>query len=491
MEDILETETRTGGLAAEWRRGIFWPLAGTAAATGCFWLARFSLDSGQASLLYLPVVIVCAIRFGFGAGVLGALLSFFCWDFFFLPPFHRLTVDNPRDWLSLLIFLIAALTTAHLASQARLQAQAAKVREQEARTLYQASEALSRELDAAHLLPILGQQMVQICRASRCIIWPGTGGSSSRKPVIVGDPPASDGEMQTALSASVSLRAGETLVGSLHVGPRRDGQPFSAQDRRLILALSNHAAIVIARQTLAEEAAQASALREADTLKDALLSMVTHELRAPLAAIKAAASGLRQREAVWPEAARAEALKTIDVEADRLTGLVSNLLDLSRLEAGAWKPSKDWCDLSEIAGTALDRLAECDAARVQISSPADLPLVRADYVQIALVLTNLLENAAKYTPSPSPILLSFCAAPGGIQADVRDFGEGLTPGEEEVLFERFRRSARHADSAIHGTGLGLALCRAIVQAHGGRIWAENVSGEQKPGALFSFFLPTG
>lgn len=482
---------RTGWLGVEWGQRIFWPLAGTAAATGCFWLARSSLDSGQASLLYLPVVIACAIRFGFGAGVLGALLSFFCWDFFFLPPFHRLTVDNPRDWLSLFIFLVAALTTAHLASQARLQAQAAKVREREAVTLYQASEAISSEIDAAHLLPALAEQIVRICRASRCVIWRGTSEESYSLAVAVGEPLSSHDDAQRERAASTPLRVKERLVGALYVGPRRDGQPFSPQDQRLMLALANHAAVVIARQTLAEEAAQATALREADALKDALLSMVTHELRAPLAAIKAASSGLRQRESVWPEEARAEALQTIDVEADRLTGLVSNLLDLSRLEAGAWKPSKDWCDLSEIAGTALDRLGDSDAARVQIASPADLPLIRADYVQIALVLTNLLENAAKYSPVLAPIRLSFCAAPGGVQAEVRDFGEGVMSGEEDVIFERFRRSARHVDSAIHGTGLGLALCRAVLEAHGGRIWAESAPAEEDRGALFSFFLPTG
>ena len=515
-------------------KGFAWSVAGTLAATGVFWLFRFSLDKGQASLLYLPVVIACALRFGFAPALAGAILSFLCWDFFFLPPFYTFAVNDPRDWLSLVIFLIAAMTTARLASEARRQTEAAQTREQETRTLYEASEAISSEVEAARLLPALAERIVQACRATRCIVLRRSD-SGALLPIASVPPeplppedyrliaqlsqaaaehyqvigfgatrhlwekalegmsaPGSRGSKKTEIGVYVPLRSQGSLVGALHVGPRADGRPFTEQDQHLILALANHAAVVIARQALTDEAAQAAALREADTLKDALLSLVSHELRTPLAAIKAAASGLRSRGAVWPEAARAEAVETIDVEADRLTTLVSNLLDLSRLEAGAWNPSKDWCDLLEIVGTALDRLAEPDAARVQVTAGEDLPLIRADYVQVALVLTNLLGNAAKYTPPGSPIHVSLSAnedPPPAIRVDVRDFGEGITPGDEEAVFTRFHRSARHAGGTVHGTGLGLALCRAVVGAHGGRIWARNTPSGEPPGAIFSFWLP--
>lgn len=497
-------------------------------ATGVFWLFRFSLDKGQASLLYLPVVIACALRFGFAPALAGAVLSFVCWDFFFLPPFYTFTVSDPRDWLSLLIFLIAAMTTARLASDARRQTEAAQAREKETQTLYQASEAISREVEAARLLPVLAERIVQTCRATRCVVLRRDAGGALLPVAAISAEPLDDetyrlitqlsqaaGEHHQVIGfgtthlwtkalagmdvpgnpkigAYVPLRAQSSLVGVLHVGSRTDGKPFTAQDQHIILALANYAAVVIARQSLADEAAQVAALREADTLKDALLSLVSHELRTPLAAIKAAASGLRSRGAVWSEADRTEAVEAIDVEADRLTTLVSNLLDLSRLEAGAWHPSKDWCDLLEIVGTALDRLPEPDAARVQITAGDDLPLVRADYVQIALVFTNLLQNAAKYTPASSPIHVSLFpneAAPPSMRVDVRDFGEGIAAGEEEAIWARFHRSARHADSPIHGTGLGLALCRAVVEAHGGRIWARNAPSSEPPGAIFSFSLP--
>jgi two-component system sensor histidine kinase KdpD len=515
-------------------KGFAWATAGTLAATGTLWLFRFSLDKGQASLLYLPVVIACALRFGFAPALAGAILSFLCWDFFFLPPFHQFLVSDPRDWLSLVIFLIAAMTTAWLASEARRQTEAAQTREHETRTLYEAGEAISSEIEAARLLPALAERIVQACRATRCVVLRRTGSEALLPVATFPTEPLSPEDLRRIAQLSqvaaehfqvigfgttrhlwekalegmgapgerepkgseigvyVPLRAQGSLVGALHVGPRSDGRPFTEQDQRLILALANYAAVVIARQTLADEAAQAAALREADTLKDALLSLVSHELRTPLAAIKAAASGLRSRGAVWPEAARAEAVETIDVEADRLTTLVSNLLDLSRLEAGAWNPSKDWCDLLEIVGTALDRLPEPDADRVQVTTGDDLPLIRADYVQIALVLTNLLGNAAKYTPSGSPIHVSLSLAettPPVVRVDVRDFGEGITSGDEEAIFTRFHRSARHAGGTVHGTGLGLALCRAVIGAHGGCIWARDAPHSGPPGAIFSFSLP--
>ncbi len=515
-----------------------WPAVGVAAATGCFWLLRHSVDQGQASLLYLPVVLLLAVRFGFGPAIFGAFLSFLCWDYFFLPPFGTLTVADPKDWISLGIFLLAAIVTARLASQARAQTREARTRESEIVTLFQASETLSREVRAEHLLAALSDQLQTLCHATLCLVFRReTGGvmnliagSQTQSPgsedflriqrlveaacansLVIGfgssrhlwtkalseiEPPFFTRSI-TEIGVSLPLRAGDSLVGALYVGPRDDGKAYSASEERLILTLANHAAVVLARDLLAEQAAQATALKEADTLKEALLSLVSHELRTPLAAIKASASGLLQPDACWEEAARHEILVTIDAEADRLSALVSNLLDLSRLEAGAWKPRKDWCDLAEVVGTALDHLPPGEAARVEVDVSPDLPLIQADYTQVTLVVSNLLENAVKYTPLDSPICLSITvtrngpleSAISGVTLRVRDYGTGLTIGEEEILFDRFYRGRKHQGGGIHGTGLGLALCRAIVQAHGGRLWAANAPAGEAAGAVFTVFLP--
>ena len=519
------------------KRGFLWAAGGIALATLCLWLVRPFVDKGQASLLYLPVVIACAIRFGFGPAVFGAVLSFLCWDFFFLPPFNTFAIADPKDWISLFVFLLAALTTAQLASRARGQTQQARAREAEIATLFQASEAISREVQADSLLAVLAQQLQTLSGASRCLVFRHTppqglrlvavhalgpapseseedtirrmaeaayehrqviGFDRSRRlwmKALGAGRPAPDHALPADLGVCVPLRAEKTLVGVLHVGSRQDGLPFSAIHERLILTLANHAAVVIAREDLARQAAQAEALREADALKDSLLSLVSHELRTPLATIKASVTGLLEPRAVWDEATRAECLHAVNRETDRLSAVVNNLLDLSRLDAGAWRPHKDWCDMAEIVGTVLDRLPDAQAARVKVALADDLPLVRADYTQVALVLTNLLENAAKYTPTGSPIHLSAILDHTGqdgsphVTLTVRDFGSGITPGEEERLFERFYRGQAHSDGPAHGTGLGLALCRAVVQAHGGRIWAGNVRAGEPRGAVFSLSLP--
>ncbi|MGI4790445.1 MAG: DUF4118 domain-containing protein [Janthinobacterium lividum] len=505
--------------------GCLWAAVGIGLATAGFWLLRHSLDKGQASLLYLPVVIACAIRFGFSPAVFGAVLSFFCWDFFFLPPLGTLTIADPRDWLSLIVFLVAAVTTAHLAALTRKQTAEAQAREAEIVLLFEASEALSREVRADRLLAALTDQLQTLCRASRCLVFRCSPNSARLLPPVQDDP-IPDAVTQMAESAArqdqaigfggrrylwdqavrQSLRAlpegaAETLgvylplhadgsqMGVLYVGPRPDGQAFSPADERLIRTLANHAAVVIARDELASQAAQAEALREADLMKDSLLSLVSHELRTPLAAIKASATGLLHPNAVWDLQASWETLQGINTEADRLSALVTNLLDLSRLEAGAWKPVKDWCDLVEIIGTALDRLPDAESARVEVFTDADLPMVQADYTQIALVLTNLLENAVKYTPPGTPIHLTAAAKAQSVTLTVRDFGPGLVPGEEAQLFERFYRGRTHQNSVVHGTGLGLALCQAIAKAHGGSIRASNAPRGEASGAVFRLTLP--
>jgi len=500
--------------------GFLWAAAGIAISTGGFWALRHTLDKGQASLLYLPVVIACAIRFGFAPAVFGAILSFLCWDFFFLPPFGTLTVADPRDWLSLGVFLVAALSTAQLAAKARGQTAEALTREAEIATLFEASETLSREVRADKLLSALAGQMKSLCHSERCLVFRRSPQSGQLLPALGAGIPeaiwhmAEDADRQDqavgfggrwlwdqavrqsrregaaeALGVYLPLHADGSRVGVLYVGPRGDGRAFTAAEERLIRTLANHAAVVIARDDLAVQAAQADALREADLMKDSLLSLVSHELRTPLAAIKASATGLLQTDAIWDPKASWETLGAINTEADRLSALVSNLLDLSRLEAGAWLPRKDWCDLAEIIGTVLDRLPESEAARVQVCLSADLPAIEADYTQIALVLTNLLENAVKYTPPGTPIALRAECIGAEVRLTVRDCGFGLTAGEEGRLFERFYRGSAHQNSVVHGTGLGLALCRAIIEAHGGRIGAANAPVGEPSGAVFTVRLP--
>ncbi len=508
-------------------------LASVAGATILFWFARGYVNEGQASLLYLPVVIGCAIILGFGPSVAAAVASFVCWDYFFLPPYRAIAVTNPKDWLSLIVFLVAAVTTARLASNAREQANQAKAREDEIAVLFQASETLSREIGLAQVIAALSEQLGTLCRITECVVWRSAAPeailtrvlplplssradgdaeprsrqlaeAAARNRQVIGFDAASRAIWEKAAGragnlseAYLPLQTDKQVVGVLEIGQRADGKAFSPRDQRLILTLANHVAVALARENLAEQAAQAEALREADTLKDSLLSMVSHELRSPLAAIKATATGLASSlPATIPRAA--DDLQVINGEVDRLSGIVGNLLDLSRLEGGAWRPERDWCDIGEIIATALDRLPDAEAQRVKIDMATDIPLIRVDYIQIALVMTNLLQNATKYTPRDAPIELSALLMKNGgehglnqaaLMVRVRDFGQGIATGDEQRIFSRFYRSSVHQKSTVRGTGLGLALCEAIVRAHGGRIWASNAPVGQPSGAVFSLLLP--
>ena len=490
--------------------GYAWASGGVAAATALFWLARGYLDKGHASLLYLPVVIACATRFGFGPAVLAAVGSFTCWNFFFLPPFGTWAVEDPKDWLALFVFLAAALATARLAAQARAQARAAQSREREARALQQASAEISGEVEADRVLPVLARQLVSTCDARCGAIFrrPAGAGGEMRLAAFAGSDVCAEPSpawLRPALACHQQARPlgfaappvpeGGVFVpliadgkgwGVVHVGARRDGRAFSRPQERVILALANHAAVALARQALSDIAAQAQALRETEEMKNTLLSLVSHELRTPLAAIKASAGGLLQGGAAWEPATLTEALQDINDESDRLGALVGKLLDLSRLEAGAWKPDLDWCDLVDVLGTALARLPAGDGARVQIVAPSDLPLVRADFVQIAQVMTNLLENAFKYAPPETPVTVLIAADRDAVRVDVADCGPGVPPGEAETIFERFHRLDKHRRMGVPGTGLGLAICRGIIEAHAGRVWERNAPGG---GAVFSFTLP--
>jgi two-component system sensor histidine kinase KdpD len=252
----------------------------------------------------------------------------------------------------------------------------------------------------------------------------------------------------------------------------------------LLEALSRQATSSLERARLAEEAQQARVAMEAERLRSTLLSSVSHDLRTPLATITGAASSLLQ-DASLGEDARRELEEAIQEEAGRLNRLVTNLLDMTRLESGSLRLNRDWHSLEELVGSALARLEPGLKGRpVHVSVPADLPLVPVDGVLIEQALVNLVDNAVKYTDAASPITIGAKAADGTLTVEVADEGPGLPPGAEERVFEKFYRAA----SGPRGFGLGLPICRAIVTAHGGTIRAER---RDPRGTSFRFTLPLG
>ena len=281
------------------------------------------------------------------------------------------------------------------------------------------------------------------------------------------------------------LKTSRGVVGVLGVQPHDTTKHLTTEQRLLMEAFANQAALAIERAQLAGEAQQARLQIETEQLRNSLLSSVSHDLRTPLAAITGAASSLMDDEHALGPAARHEMAQTIYEEADRLNRLLRNLLDMTRLESGALQIHKELQPLEEVIGAALSRLEEPLADRaVNIRLPADLPFVPIDSVLLEQVFINLLENAIKYTPAHSPIDLSAAQDGAAIVIEVADRGPGLPPGDEQRIFEKFYRARAPQNGS--GVGLGLTICRGIVEAHGGRIGAENRSGG---GAAFRFTLP--
>jgi two-component system sensor histidine kinase KdpD len=267
---------------------------------------------------------------------------------------------------------------------------------------------------------------------------------------------------------------------------RGETQPLTPAQRDVVYSLANLAALVLERDRLLRDTAEARALAETDRLKTALLSMVSHDFRSPLASIKASIAGLRHRDGLPDPEIEQELLEAIDHQADRLNRMVGNILALSRLEANAWQPQRERISPSELVGAVLDAFDEEMGRRIHVAVEPALADVCLDPVQIGEALRNLLENALKYSPPERTVELRASERDGSLVLEVLDRGPGLPPGEESRVFERFYRLPGLSESAVPGMGLGLAICRGLVEAHGGRITAHNRPGG---GAAFQITLP--
>jgi two-component system sensor histidine kinase KdpD len=273
-------------------------------------------------------------------------------------------------------------------------------------------------------------------------------------------------------------------IGVLAVRPKDTGLLLDPDHLHLLESLVNQVALALERSRLSDEAQQAHVRIETERMRNAILSSVSHDLRTPLATITGAASSLLDERSQLKATDRLELSRSIYREADRLDRLLKNLLDMMRLEAGAIHLNKEWHPLDEIVGAALSRLEErLRNHSVSTAFPADLPMVQIDGVLLEQVIMNLLENAAKYAPNGSVIELSASAGDREVVVEIADRGQGIPAGDELRIFDKFYRAKPAREG---GVGLGLTICRGIIEAHGGRIWAENRSGG---GAVFRFALP--
>ena len=471
---------------------------GSAAVLGAVLVPlRSHLSIATVGLIMVVPVVAGVATGGLAAGAAAVAAGFLIYDFVYIPPYYTLTVGAAQNWVALAVYAVVMLLVARIVSRLQVARADAQARAAGARRLLELSELLVTDralddllqsvVDTVHdvfgvagvglLLPV-GDHLEVAAAAGRAPtaeevrrLQPDAG-----LPVAVGTGPAAAAAEGVPLRA-LALSATGRPVGLLAVR----GLPRSGYDRDLLQTFANSAALAIERGQLRDQALRSELLEEVDRVRQGLLGAVSHDLRTPLATMKVAASTLLDSEGELDTEGRHELYGLLDSQTDRLTRLVSGLLDINRYEAGALEVRPEPADVVALIEEARDAVAPAMEDRFVPVDVADgLPKVVADRLLIGQVLVNLLDNADRHGPPGTPVTVTGRAAGSKVRIAVEDRGPGVPVAERETVFERFLRS----DSGGRA-GLGLWICRTFVEAHGQRIWVEDVPGG---GARFVFTL---
>ena len=484
---------------SQWRRYAFAALA-CALTVALAYPLNAVFDLANIVMLFLLAVVGVALRFGRGPSVLASFLSVGLFDFFFVPPKLSFAVTDVQYLLTFVVMLVVGLVTGQLTAHLRYQAKVAAEREARSRALFELTRELSGALQTEQVVDsaeaslsreLHGRATVLVLDLQDCL----------RMPDNLEDPPdlgtarwAFDHGQAAGLATDtlpgsawfyLPLQAPMRSRGVLCVRPR-DLAAVMQPERRA--QLDTYASIIgqaLERVHYVEVAQDALVHIESERLRNSLLSALSHDLRTPLAVVYGLADTLAALPSL-PDAGR-EMVQALQREAQRINAMVNNLLDMARLQSGVVRLRREWQPVEEVVGSALSAMASVlHGHTVTTDLAPGLPMVELDAVLIERVLCNLLENAAKYTPADSCITVAAAVQGASLHLSVADNGPGLPVGREEALFEKFVRAK--SESNTPGVGLGLAICRAIMQAHQGRIWAErSTSG----GAAFVLALPLG
>lgn len=474
------------------------------ACTGLSFLMRPYFEVVDLAMVYLLGVVIVAGGTDRGPSVLAAFLSVAAFDFFFIPPYYTFTVNNARYFVTFLVMFMIAYVISRLTHRVKDQAEASRKREKRTAALYSLSRKFVHERGIDKLSAIAIRHISEVFSGRVVILVPDEHGKLVI-PVTGPDTFALDEKEQSVaqwtfdhreraglgtdtLAGSgalyIPLVAASKTVGVIGILPGTGQNFFDQEQVHALEGFANQTAMAIERAMLSEEAQQALLRAEKESLRNTMLSSVSHDLRTPLAAITGAATTLLQQDATLDQDSKHELTQTIAEEADHLNHIIRNVLDMTRLESRAITIKKEWQSMEEIAGVVLNRLSDkLKARQVLVELPEDLPLVPFDPLLIEQVLMNLIDNAIKYSPYETPIELAAEVREDEMVVSLADRGHGIPEGAEARIFEKFVRGATGG-----GIGLGLAICEAIVKAHGGRIWVENRAGG---GAVFSFTLPLG
>jgi len=444
-------------------------------------VSRSVINTTDIAMLYLLAVVVVASQYGRGPSVAASVLGIAVFDFLFVPPYLTFAVSDLRFLLTFGVMLIVALVMGGLTTRIRRHAEAAREREQRTAALYALSRELARRSRPAELASAAARQ-IEATFACRVTMLLADARGALAAPEGAPDLPdekeravaqwvfehgqlagLGTGTLPAAAALYVPLAASERTVGVIGVAPADPRRFLDPVQRQLLETFAGLTAVALERAFLAERSRQAQLETEAERLRTSLL----------------------QDEHALTADRRRDLTETILEESRRMTRLVGNLLDMVRVESASLEVHREWQPLEEVVGVVMIRLeSQLKEHPVTVALPPDLPLVPIDGLLIEQVLVNLLENAVRHTPSGVPVTVTATAQPGEVVVEVADRGPGIPPGEEDRVFEKFRRL--RGTSGAGGAGLGLTICRGIVRAHGGRIWAANREGG---GASFRFTIP--
>lgn len=475
--------------AIELKRVFPWVGATVAAAATTLALTRLGFHAATAGMVFLVLVVWLATRSGIAVSLYSAALCALSYDFFFLTPIHTLTLAGPQEWVAIGTFLASSIVSSRVAERARRQAAKAEQRREDVERLYRLGQEMMLYDDAAGLMKELPRLVAEVFALEGVALY-------VREPELYF---ASSGALPESLRASLaalnhSLASPEMVPGEiaampLMLGMRNVGalgwRP-AALSREVATAICAQVGIALARALAIETAARLEAQREGERLRTALIDSLTHELRTPLTSIRAAATTLSGDGAGLDEQTRAELAQIVDEESARLDALIGEAVEMAEIDADVVKVQPVPQHARTLLQNAVDKSKAALARHnVVMAAGEPDPLVLFDPHLLARVLRHLLENAARYTPAGGRIVLRSRSETERLEVEVEDDGPGIDAADLPLIFEKFYRG-RHSSAKGKGTGMGLAIARAILRAHGGGIEAANAPAG---GAVFRFWVP--
>ncbi len=457
-------------------------------------------------LVFLTGVVATAVRFGLLPSLFASVVASLCYNYFFLPPIYTFTIADPTNIAAFFFFMLIALLVSNVAARVRSQAVAATDRARTTEYLYSFSRKLAGTATLDDVLWATAYQTALMLKVRVVLLLPDDGLLA----VKTGYPPEDELDQADLAAANwawthdrpagrgsdtlpgakrlfLPIRTGRASIGVVGIDDDRSGPLLTPDQRRLLDALMDQAALAIERVHLVEDVDRVKRTVETDRLRSALLTSISHDLKTPLSSVLGSASALRDFPTKLSDLEKADLLKTIIDESERLNRFIANLLDMTKLESGAVAPNCALHDLSDIIGSALRRAAKILLRHhVELNVQPDLPMLQLDAVLFEQVLFNLLDNAAKYSPEGSTIHIRSWRESNTVCLEVVDEGEGIPPDDLSNIFDKFYR-AQKGDHVRAGTGLGLAISRGFVEAMQGSITASNRA--DRSGAVLTIRLP--